>query len=398
MPIHKEGSGYEWGNQGKVYHGKNAREKAEKQAAAAHANGFKGDKESSHEKDISQRIKREYERGHPLKQAEAIAYSELGEDKTSKGDGKMEKEDRHEAKEDRKDEEGGGGQIEALLTRILERMDAHDERMDRLEKRDRKDEAPEEHEEEGKKIEEVEKAHEKEGEEMEKEDSRRDESEREKGEEEEHEAGKELEKGRKEMEKEDRKDGEPRIAGGEFDAKRDMVDRKDARMDSLKRDNLLLKAQLSDMRSQFKNFTRELTPEDRDQLAQAQKRADSVFQMLGEPLTAPLAGERPTAYRTRLAKKLQKHSSRFKETRLDAIQDRATFDEVERNIYDDAKASALKPSVPGSGRLIPITETDMTGTRKITRYIGDSKAAWKPFMAKGHVLKINQDTIARRGR
>ena len=43
MPIHKEGSGEQWGNHGKVYHGPDAKEKAEKQAAAAHANGFRGD-------------------------------------------------------------------------------------------------------------------------------------------------------------------------------------------------------------------------------------------------------------------------------------------------------------------------------------------------------------------
>ena len=43
MPIHKEGGGYQWGNRGKLYHGHNANEKAEKQAAAAHANGYRGD-------------------------------------------------------------------------------------------------------------------------------------------------------------------------------------------------------------------------------------------------------------------------------------------------------------------------------------------------------------------
>ncbi len=43
MPIHKAGSGEQWGSHGKVYHGPDAKEKAEKQAAAAHANGFRGD-------------------------------------------------------------------------------------------------------------------------------------------------------------------------------------------------------------------------------------------------------------------------------------------------------------------------------------------------------------------
>lgn len=44
MPIHKVGKdGEEWGNHGKIYHGANAKKKAEKQAAAAHANGFVGE-------------------------------------------------------------------------------------------------------------------------------------------------------------------------------------------------------------------------------------------------------------------------------------------------------------------------------------------------------------------
>ena len=45
MPVHKTpGGGYQWGNSGKVYFGKNAKEKAERQGRAAYANGYKGDK------------------------------------------------------------------------------------------------------------------------------------------------------------------------------------------------------------------------------------------------------------------------------------------------------------------------------------------------------------------
>jgi hypothetical protein len=45
MPIHQENGGEQWGQHGKVYHGPDAKEKAEKQAAAAHAHGYKGDSE-----------------------------------------------------------------------------------------------------------------------------------------------------------------------------------------------------------------------------------------------------------------------------------------------------------------------------------------------------------------
>ena len=42
MPIHKTKSGgWQWGKSGKVYYGQGAKEKAEKQAKAAYANGYR---------------------------------------------------------------------------------------------------------------------------------------------------------------------------------------------------------------------------------------------------------------------------------------------------------------------------------------------------------------------
>lgn len=150
MPIHREGSGWQWGNHGKVY---SSRKDAERQAAAAHAHGYQGDadmapndwrglikgllkffaeesREPEHSEDggfaqdpltakgneimenmqkqygpekgkqvfyasknngtisgvdasreaISKKISEEVHKGHPVKQAVAIAFSELGED------------------------------------------------------------------------------------------------------------------------------------------------------------------------------------------------------------------------------------------------------------------------------------------------------------------------------
>lgn len=47
MPIHKAKApngktGVQWGKHGKIYTGTGAKKKAEKQAAAAHAHGYKG--------------------------------------------------------------------------------------------------------------------------------------------------------------------------------------------------------------------------------------------------------------------------------------------------------------------------------------------------------------------
>lgn len=42
MPVHRTpGGGYQWGNSGKTYYGRGAKAKAEKQARAAYANGYR---------------------------------------------------------------------------------------------------------------------------------------------------------------------------------------------------------------------------------------------------------------------------------------------------------------------------------------------------------------------
>ena len=42
MPVHKVGKdAYQWGNTGKIYRGKDAKEKAEKQGQAIRASGWK---------------------------------------------------------------------------------------------------------------------------------------------------------------------------------------------------------------------------------------------------------------------------------------------------------------------------------------------------------------------
>ncbi len=52
MPVHSTGNGgKQWGNHGKVYHGKGAAAKAAAQGRAAYANGYKGkDKSFEHHK------------------------------------------------------------------------------------------------------------------------------------------------------------------------------------------------------------------------------------------------------------------------------------------------------------------------------------------------------------
>lgn len=81
MPIHPEDGGYQWGGHGKVYHGPDAKKKAEEQAAAAHAHGYKGDEKiPDTDKARSEKISQLRHEGYPEEQAIAIAYSESRKD------------------------------------------------------------------------------------------------------------------------------------------------------------------------------------------------------------------------------------------------------------------------------------------------------------------------------
>lgn len=42
MPVHKSKGGYKFGKSGKLYRGKGAKQKAQKQAMAIYASGYKG--------------------------------------------------------------------------------------------------------------------------------------------------------------------------------------------------------------------------------------------------------------------------------------------------------------------------------------------------------------------
>ncbi|VWD20702.1 NUDIX hydrolase [Burkholderia contaminans] len=163
-----------------------------------------------------------------------------------------------------------------------------------------------------------------------------------------------------------------------------------ARADSqrLARENAELRAHIKRMDGTLSTLTKPLSAEDRDALASAQMRADSVMQMFGQNATAPLHGESPIEYRRRLASKLAPHSSEMKGVKLDAL-DGAAFKLVEDRIYADAQTAALNPASAPAGRLIPIISRDEAG-RQITRFSGDIAAWMQHFTAPGVVCKLNR--------
>ncbi|MEI1397552.1 NUDIX domain-containing protein [Klebsiella pneumoniae] len=164
-----------------------------------------------------------------------------------------------------------------------------------------------------------------------------------------------------------------------------------ARADSQRRlesENADLRAQIQRMDSRLTTLTTPLSTADRDALASAQMRADSVMQMFGQSASAPLHGESPIDYRRRLASKLAPHSAEMKGVKLDAI-DGAAFNLVEDRIYADAQVAARNPASAPAGRLIPIVSRDEAG-RQITRFTGDIASWMQHFTAPGVVCKLNR--------
>jgi len=154
----------------------------------------------------------------------------------------------------------------------------------------------------------------------------------------------------------------------------------------LRADNADMKKQIDAMNARLQALATPLSASDRDQLSAAQARWDSVAQMFGDSVPAPLHGESPIAYRQRLASKFQKHSDKFKGIRLDSL-DGVVFDTVEEQIRVDAQAVARSPEVMPAGKLIPIIRSDEAG-RQITEYSGDMDAWLGYFKHQGHGVRL----------
>lgn len=181
---------------------------------------------------------------------------------------------------------------------------------------------------------------------------------------------------RKEREDKERKDAETeeerKALEKANEAKREDAARHDA---ALKAENASLRARLEAIEARF---TREQSAEERDALAAAQARADSVACMFGERVGAPLAGESPLSYRRRLLQKFAKHSAAFKDGDFSRT-DEATLGLLEGKVYADAEQAARAVSGNKVGILVPITTRE--NGRDVTRYTGDSLAWMMPYMS-----------------
>lgn len=145
-----------------------------------------------------------------------------------------------------------------------------------------------------------------------------------------------------------------------------------------------LRQEIADLRSRIPT---ELSDEERNEVAEAQVKADSVFSSFGKRAPIPLSGEKPMAYRRRLMIQLQEHSPDYKAVDLSAIADSQLLSTAEKHIYADAqKAASLSV---GPGMLREIKRKDATG-REISTFEGDPAVTWAPFQSgKRQVTSFN---------
>ena len=180
-------------------------------------------------------------------------------------------------------------------------------------------------------------------------------------------------------------DAEEKAAKEKADAEaKEKADAEEAERMAKEKADSELRQQIADLRSRIPT---ELSDEERNEVADAQVKADSVFSCFGKRAPVPLSGEKPLAYRRRLMIQLQEHSPDFKTVDLSSIADSALLSVAEKTIYADAQKSASL-SV-GPGMLREIKRADATG-RQISTFEGDPEVAWAPFKSgKRQVLAFN---------
>lgn len=180
-------------------------------------------------------------------------------------------------------------------------------------------------------------------------------------------------------------DAEEKAAKEKADAEaKEKADPEEAEKMAKEKADSQLRQEIAELRSRIPT---ELSDEERNEVAEAQVKADSVFSSFGKRAPIPLSGEKPMAYRRRLMIQLQEHSPDFKAVDLSAIADSQLLSAAEKHIYADAqKAASLSV---GPGMLREIKRKDATG-REISIFEGDPSVTWAPFQSgKRQVTSFN---------
>ena len=132
----------------------------------------------------------------------------------------------------------------------------------------------------------------------------------------------------------------------------------------------------------------ELQDSEKEEVADAEQAAEKVAQAFGDSVKSAMRGEKPDAFKRRIAKVYQKNSQIYSGVNLDAVQDKTALDIAFRQICaDSVRAAEIMPRNNGRG----VWQTETRGGRTIERVQGMSdNAAFSEFRAKprvGHLIQ-----------
>jgi hypothetical protein len=192
---------------------------------------------------------------------------------------------------------------------------------------------------------------------------------------------------KKDSKKADAKKADAKKADDDDDDKRDDDDDDDKKDDSSKKsddddddkkdsaaakaDSVAMRRQIQDQAATLRRLEALLKPKSDDEhaaFADAQSRADAVFNGFGQRAPRPLEGETIIDYRKRLATKLKGYSTAWKSVKFSQLPEEA-FNIAETQVYADAISAATNPTDLEAGELRQVTKTDpSTGVRTIVFY------------------------------
>jgi hypothetical protein len=168
------------------------------------------------------------------------------------------------------------------------------------------------------------------------------------------------------------------------DDTKDDDDDDDKKDDAVKADSVSdLRRQMAEQSATIRRLESLMKPKSDDEhaaFADAQARADTVFNGFGQRAPRPLEGEALVDYRKRLATKLKSYSPAWKNVKFSVLPEEA-FSIAETQVYSDATAAASSPTDLGAGELRMVTKVDpTTGVRTNVFYGKESfvKAMGRP--------------------
>jgi hypothetical protein len=146
--------------------------------------------------------------------------------------------------------------------------------------------------------------------------------------------------------------------------------------DSVRADDIAhLRKQISDQAeiiSRLQTLVKPRSDDEHAAFAEAQSRADAIFNGFGKRAPRPLEGETLFDYRKRMATALKSHSPQWKNAKLSRL-DSEIFEPIEAQIYADAASAAANPVDLKAGELRMVTKIDpATGVRTNVFYGSES--------------------------